>query len=460
MASQMEQELTCPVCHDIFVEPVVLSCSHSFCRDCVRSWWREKMIEECPLCKEISPHRDPPGNRALKNLSEAFLSERDQRAPAESEDLCSLHAEKFKLFCLDHQQPMCIVCLHSDSHAGHKVRTIREVAQEHRAELRKTLKPVREKLKTFERFKENCNETADYIKVQATITERRIQEQFLKLQMFLIEEERARISALKEEEERKSQRMKEKMEALNREIAALSDTVRATEAELRADDVAFMLNYKAAVRRVLQRPLSVDPQLVPGALIEEAEHLGNLSRNVWVRMVKVTSFSSVILDPNSAHPELVLSEDLTSVRCGESQRRPNNLERFDSCISVLGSEGFNSGTHSWVVEVGKSPAWILGVAAESVRRKGDVALKSGLWRILLYRDEYSAWSPTGPETKKETPLSVKKLRRIQVKLDYDKGKLWFYDSDTNTCIYTFRHTFTETMFPYFNTNTTFPLQVF
>ncbi|XP_053171560.1 E3 ubiquitin-protein ligase TRIM39-like [Scomber japonicus] len=454
MFSQSENDLSCPVCHDIFKDPVVLTCSHSFCKDCLKNWWREKQTRECPVCRERHSLSDPPRNLALKNLCEAFAQERDQRSSAESEPLCSLHSEKLKLFCLDHQQPVCLVCRDSKTHNNHRFTPIDEAAQDHKEKLQKSLKPLQDKLKLLNEVKGNCDHTAKHFKVQARDTESQIKEQFKKLHHFLQEEEEARIFALREEEEQKSQIMKEKIEGLSREIAALSDTIRVTEEELKAEDVSFLLNYKTAVERVQQLPLLVDPELVSGALIDVAKHLGNLTYNIWNKMKEVVSYTPVILDPNTAHPELILSEDLTSVRCGEKQKLPENPERFDHHPCVLSSQWFHSGTHSWDVEVRDDKFWGVGVVNESVGHKGTA--QAGYWEVYFLDGKYTAASS---QLSQKVLSLKKKLKRIRVHLDYNKGKVSFSDPDTDTHIHTFTHTFTEKLFPYIGTMDELPLKI-
>ncbi|XP_060785270.1 zinc-binding protein A33-like isoform X3 [Neoarius graeffei] len=279
---------------------------------------------------------------------------------------------------------------------------------------------------------------------QAQHTERQIKEEFEKLHQFLRDEEAVRITALREEEEQKSQMMKEKIEKLSKDILSLSGKIKAIKVKMRAEDVSLLQNYKATAKRA-QSTLQ-HPEELSGALIHVAKHLANLQFRVWEKMQYTVQYTPVTLDPNTAHPGLIVSDDLKSVRpSNEEQKLPDNPERFDKYLYILGSEGFNSGTHCWDVEVGDGTRWSVGVMTESAQRKGGIFSRSGIWCVWYYGGKYRAGSTPHPVTQ----LSVaQKPQRIRVKLDWDRGKLSFSDPLTNTHLHTVTHKFTDKLLPF------------
>uniref|UniRef100_A0AAQ6IG67 B30.2/SPRY domain-containing protein n=1 Tax=Anabas testudineus TaxID=64144 RepID=A0AAQ6IG67_ANATE len=220
------------------------------------------------------------------------------------------------------------------------------------------------------------------------------------------------------------------MKRIEEQISSLSDSICAVEEELHKHNVPFLSSYKDTQTRARAQSSLSDPQLLSGALIDVAKHLGNLP---------------VILDPNTANRWLHLSDDLTSVRCGDKkQQLPDNPERNTKYFTVFGSEGFSSGKHSWEVEVGDHPRWNVGLVKESVDKKGelDASPEYGIWCLLHDNRKYTNGSG-------KTVTVKKSLQRIRVQLDYDRGEVSFYDPEDMTHIYTHRETFTEKLFPYF-----------
>uniref|UniRef100_A0A672Y3U3 Uncharacterized protein n=1 Tax=Sphaeramia orbicularis TaxID=375764 RepID=A0A672Y3U3_9TELE len=156
-------------------------------------------------------------------------------------------------------------------------------------------------------------------------------------------------------------------------------------------------------------------------------------------------FSPVILDPNTAHGWLHLSDDLTSVRYGDTyQQVPDNPERNNHYASVHGCEGFTSGKHSWDVEVGDHLRWTLGLVKESVNRKGELLASPeyGIWCLKHNSGKYT--NGLGQTMKVQTSP-----QRVRVELDYNRGQVSFYNAEDKTQIYTHRDTFTEKLYPYF-----------
>ncbi|CAB1319037.1 unnamed protein product [Coregonus sp. 'balchen'] len=458
-SSLPEEDLSCPVCCDIFKDPVLLSCSHSFCKACLQEFWKEKEWQECPVCRRRSSRSEPPNNRALKNLCEAFLQERRQRASAGPQVLCSLHGEKLKLFCLEDKQPICVVCRDSRKHKKHDCIPIDEAVQEHKEELKPTLKSLQEKLEVFKKVKLTCDETAQHIKSQAEDTEIKIKQGFEQVHQFLREEEEAKIAALREEEEQKSQTMKAKIEEMSGQISSLSDTIKAIEKELEAEDISFLQNYNATVKRT-QCPLP-DPERVSGALIDEAKHLGNLKFRIWEKMQEIVQYTPVVLDPNTVHPKLLcfmtwVGYDDCVIWGGEFQQRPDNPERLGQGW-VMASEGYTSGTHSWDMEI-DDEFWFAGVATESINRSHPSDEVWGVSHVDSFHTDYKedfnyVYEVNCPHTE-PIYLPVRQESRvkdrIRVKLDRDRGELSFYDLDNNTHIHTITHTFTGRIFPIFS----------
>uniref|UniRef100_A0A3B4CZV0 Zinc-binding protein A33-like n=1 Tax=Pygocentrus nattereri TaxID=42514 RepID=A0A3B4CZV0_PYGNA len=440
-----EEQLSCPVCCDIFRDPVLLSCSHSVCKTCLQKFWETKGSQECPVCRRRSSKDHPPCNLELKNLCEAFLESRWQRSSAGSQGLCVQHNEKLKLFCLDEQQPVCVVCQTSKEHRNHKFCPVDEVVTEFKDKLKSALEPLQKNLRVLEEVKRDYDQTAAHIKTQAQHTERQIKEEFEKLHQFLRDEEAARIAALKEEEKQKSQMMSRKIEEMTGEISALSDTIRNIEKEMEAEDVLFLQNFKSTEKQAQLTPK--DPEKTSGALINVGKHLSNLKFRVWENMQEVLQYTPVTLDPNTAHQALHLSDDLTAVVSrNEELMLPNNTERFDWCKCVLGSEGFNSGTRCWDVQVGDTARWEVGVIAESILRKGG-SLWGGVWALgFNSTDKYWVRCPGQPLQFLKTK---EKLQRVRVQLDWDRGKVTFTDLLTSTHLHTITHTFTERVLPLF-----------
>ncbi|XP_051742774.1 nuclear factor 7, ovary-like [Ctenopharyngodon idella] len=442
MASLSEDAFSCPVCHEIFKDPVILSCSHSFCKECLQQFWRTKKTQECPVCRRRSSRNRPPINLALKNLCESFLKESNERRSSGSE-ICSLHSEKLKLFCLEDKQPVCLVCFTSQKHVNHTFRPISEVSSLYKEELNTALKSLQEKLKHNKNIKGEFEKTVQHIKSQAEHTERQIKQQFEKLHQFLRDEEEATITALREEEEQKKQMMKEKLEEMKRQISAFSQGNKDMEEMMKANDVCFLKKFPVTMERVqISQP---DPQMASGALIHVPRYLGNLQFRVWKKIQDIVQYTPVILDPNTAYPRLVLSDDLTSVRRRENkQPLPDNPERFDYYECLLGSEGFNSGTHCWDVEVKENSSQRFGVTTASNQRKGHSCCNTGVWSVWYESPYYaSLFQP-------RTGFHVEQyLERVRVYLDYDRGMVSFSDPVSNTHLHTFTTTFTDTLFPFF-----------
>ncbi|KAM3861922.1 nuclear factor 7, ovary-like [Diretmus argenteus] len=447
-----ESFVNCHVCSETFRDPVSLSCHHSFCRSCLTLFWERAKNKNCPICKRKSSKDNLGVNFPLKKLADSFAG----RQRAESSEtgkgkeevvVFSKHPEETKLFCKDEQGAMRPVREFPDLH-GHEAVPTEQAFSDLNDRLKSDLESLQDKRNKHKEVEKTYIEVVQHSKKQLLATERQIRAEFNKLHQFLNEEEEARLKALREEDEQKGKTISREMKIIQEKISSLSDSISAAEEDLQKHNGSFLTSYKATETSTRAQFSDVelsDPQLVSGVLIDVAKHLGNLSFRVWEKMKEKVQFSPVILDPNSASPWLFLSDDLTSVR-NENKRQelPDNPERNTNYAFVLGSEGFSTGKHSWEVEVGDHPDWNVGLAKESVDRKGEASAtpKSGFWCLRNDRGKYSNGLC-------ETVTVEKSLQRIRVQLDYERGEVSFYNTEDypETHIYTYKDTFTEKLYP-------------
>ncbi|XP_075939500.1 bloodthirsty-related gene family, member 30 [Anarhichas minor] len=160
----------------------------------------------------------------------------------------------------------------------------------------------------------------------------------------------------------------------------------------------------------------------------------------------------VTLNPVTAYPFLILSEDRKQVKRGEKlQFYRNSQQRFDVWSCVIAKENFSTGRHYWEVFVGDNKDWKLGVVSESAPRKGlfDMSPSNGYYALWWSGSQMRALT-TPPLTKVKSPP---KLRQVGVFLDVDEGQVSFYNVKSGSEIYSFTGSseFTERMFPLLGT---------
>nr|AAI54145.1 Zgc:173581 protein [Danio rerio] len=508
-SNPLSEELQCSICLEVFTDPVSTPCGHNFCKSCLNKCWNNSQTCSCPYCKETFTQRpDLKINTTLREISQHYKEKRpeekaevvcdvceDRKLKAlksclvcqssycqthlephlrvaglkkhklmdpvrNLEDyICQKHNRPLELFCRDDQTCVCSFCIEKD-HENHNTVPLEEESKDKKTELIKTQKDVQQMIQDRIKKLQDVRHLAGVRKINSEKEKAAHVEIFTDL-IRSIERCQTELLEMMEEQQKAAEKQeKHLIEELEQEITKLK--MRNTELEQLShteDHLHLLQSYSSLHRPTDTRnwpeislKTQANQQTLRRAFSKLKDTLNEkLSQAVSAELKWMQQYAvDVTLDPDTANPYLILSDDGKQVKHGDiEQKLSDKPQRFDPNPFVLGKEGFSSGRFYFDVQVKGKTDWILGVARESINRKGQITLtpNNGYWTVILRNgNEYKACA--GPPVS----LSVRvNLQRVGVFVDYEEGLVSFYDVESSSHIYSYTgQTFTDKLYPYFS----------
>ncbi|XP_019211700.1 tripartite motif-containing protein 16-like [Oreochromis niloticus] len=304
--NQMDQtKFCCSVCLDLLKDPVTIPCGHSYCMDCIKSFWDEeekKKIYSCPQCRQtFTPRPVLEKNTMLADLVEELKKTGLQAAPADhcyagpedvacdvctgrkmkafksclfclasyceqhlqphcdaaplkkhklvepskklQENICSRHDEVMKMFCRTDQQSICYLCP-VDEHKGHDTVSAAAERTERQRELEVSRQNIQQRIQDREKDVKLLQQEVEAINQSADQTVEHSEKIFTEL-IHLIQKRSSDVKQqIRSQQETEVSRVKELEEKLEQEITEL----KRKDAELKQlshteDHIQFLHNY-------------------------------------------------------------------------------------------------------------------------------------------------------------------------------------------------------------------------
>ncbi|XP_072406199.1 nuclear factor 7, ovary-like isoform X2 [Chiloscyllium punctatum] len=446
-AASLTDEAICPICLDFFTDPVTLDCGHNFCRCCITQSWEKKEINSCPECREEVPERNLRVNRVLANLAEEARKLKLDPTEEERKPHCEEHQRELKLFCQTDSKLLCEVCVVKQEHRDHRLLRLKEAVDIYKDQLQSSLDSLKGKKWTV--LQTELKQKRKISEVRASSLQTHITSEFTKMHQILTEKEQRLLRDLREEEERIVEPMEKNLREIQENLNSIEEELSKLQKQAEQTDEAIFLRRQASRKRRISDDSHV--LSVADGTLTIGKFKGPLQYTAWRDMLNSINPvpACLTLDPNTANIQLVVSGNQINVRAEKRRHLPrDNPKRFDPQPFVLGSEGYTAGRHYWEVEVREKTLCKVGVAQESVKRKGNIDLKpeNGYW-IFWPSPKSNYETSTSPSRATHNP--IEKQWKVGVFLDYEGGQVSFYNVDTMSHLHTFIHTFTEKIFPIF-----------
>ncbi|XP_003477941.1 tripartite motif-containing protein 72 [Cavia porcellus] len=445
------QELSCPLCLQLFDAPVTLECGHSFCRACLGRVGGEPAADgtvPCPSCQAPTRPQVLSTNQQLARLVEGLA-----QVP---QGHCEEHLDPLSIYCEQDRVLVCGVCASLGSHRGHRLLP----AAEAHARLKTQLPQQKLQLQEACTRKEKSVAVLEHQLVEAEETVQQFRgavgEQLGKMRLFL--------DALEGSLNREAERVwSEAGVAIRRELAGLNSYLeQLRQMEKVLDEVAdkpqteFLMKYCLVTSR-LQKVLAESPP--PARLdIQLPVISDDFKFQVWKKMFRalMPALEELTFDPSSAHPSLVVSAGGRRVECMEQKAPPagEDTRQFDKAVAVVAQQLLSGGEHYWEVEVGDKPRWALGVMAAEAPRRGRLHAtpSQGLW-LLGLRDGKVLEAHVEAKEPRALRAPERLPTRVGIYLSFGDGVLAFYDaSDTDalTLLFAFHERLPGPVYPFFD----------
>ncbi|XP_059921641.1 E3 ubiquitin-protein ligase TRIM39-like [Gadus macrocephalus] len=413
-----------------------------------------KAVKSCLMCftSYCQTHLEP--HQRVASLKKHRLVEPMDRL---EDRMCKKHDRLLELFCQTEQVCVCQFCTEGD-HKSHPVVPLKEEYEVKTALLGKIEAEVQQMIQERKLKIKEIKDTVEYSKKDAdgviadggqvfTALMRRVE----KCRDDFNQTVKERLKTTEKQAEDLIKELEQEIEDLtNRssEVKPLSHT---------KDHLHFLQTFRSLKDPPPTRDwttVEVRPPSYAGTLMRSLDQLEEtlnmemkkLSDDAELRRVQQYEVD-VTLDPDTANPRLLLSEDGKQVHDGGVWKSlPDNPKRFTwfTC-TVLTRQSFSSGRFYFEVQVKDKTAWGLGVARESINRRGWTGLtpETGLWALLYTKDglvfrDY-------PDVR--LPLRAD-LQKVGVFVDYDEGLVSFYDVEARVHIYSATGcNFTEPLYP-------------
>ncbi|XP_018416421.1 PREDICTED: E3 ubiquitin-protein ligase TRIM11-like [Nanorana parkeri] len=463
-SADLRQELDCSICLNTYTDPVNLRCGHNFCRvciDCVLDTQDGSGGYSCPECRE--EFQDRPvlhRNITLSNIAENFRKSPEHVLTEPTTSMenrkCSVHRELLKYYCIADAACICVSCSLAGEHQGHKVETLDEASEKKKQKLRTGLQKLITEREETEKRVQSLQERRGKVQEKSAGVTERVTALFRDLRRHLEDLEKRVLREISRQEERLSrplsdliQKLEIKKAELSRKMDHIEEMCNMTDplTVLQESDTGDLCDTEEGDDEDRERhdKLLHDGGDLDVAGISHTLHSGlsDMMKGVNV-CFNIQEASDIVLDVNTAHNNLQISEDMKTVsRSDIEQNRPETPERFQYWFQVLSSQSFSSGRHYWEVNISESENCRVGMCYPSIERGGDqscIGKNNKSWGLrrydrgcYLFHDNIQVHIPHNNH-----------IDRVRIYLDYEAGQLSFYDlCDPIQHLHTFTTTFTE-----------------